>query len=163
MADTSVAELYQILKAAGAWPIPSASSEVGNQIKILQDNYAKNQMYAVPNVSYQTQLDPQGEQQFQAWVKQNNVPFNSAQQLQDYDMRGFWQALQNKDPKAVSAVDPNDQQIHYPDYWKTPYHATFSGESQWATKDAPSWNDKDQLIDKSGKVLFDDKAKKSGK
>lgn len=125
----------------------------------LQGFYDRNQAYAKQG-DYQTQLPPEQEKAFQAWVEQNKVPFDSAQKVQDYDMRGFYQALQNKDPKAVSGIDPNDQQIHYPDYWKTPYHESFSNESQWATEGAPKWNDKDQLVDKSGKVIFDDKAKK---
>lgn len=130
------------------------------RITALKQNYAKNQAYAQQAQSYQTQLPQTQEQGFQAWVKQNQIPFNPNQNLQDYDMRGFWLALQKQDPRAVSAIDPNDSKIHYPDYWKTPYHETFSNESQWATKGAPSWNNKDQLIDSSGKVLFDDRAKK---
>lgn len=131
------------------------------QEKALQENYARNKGYAKEG-DYQTQLTPEQDQQFMAWIQQNKVPFNSKLSTQDYDMKGFWQALQAKDPKAVSAVDPNDNQIHYPDYWKTPYHETFSSESQWATDKAPKWNDKDQLVDSAGKVLFDDKAPKKG-
>jgi hypothetical protein len=108
---------------------------------------------------YNTQLPADAEAKFRAWTTQNGVPFNPDAPVSDYDMRGFWKALQSGDPKASSAVDPNDNRLHYPDYWKTPYHATFSNESQWATPDAPRWNDKDQLIDKSGKVIFDDRAR----
>ena len=69
-------------------------------------------------------------------------------------MRGFYKALQNGDEMAKTAVDPHDKQIHFPDYWKTPYHETFSNESQWATKGAPSWNDQDQLVLPNGTILF---------
>jgi len=123
----------------------------------LNSNFAKNKSYAKEGV-YETELPADKEEAFSAWVEQNKVPYDSKMSVQDYDMRGFWQALQNKDPRAVSAIDPNDQKIHYPDYWKTPYHETFSNESQWATDKAPKWNDKDQLVDLSGKVVFDDRA-----
>lgn len=74
-------------------------------------------------------------------------------------MRGFYSALSNGDERASPAVDPNDGRMHYPDYWKTPYHETFSNESQWANPDtAPKWNDKDQLITTDGNVLYDDRA-----
>ena len=109
---------------------------------------------------FRTDLSPSEEAQFKAWVKANNVPNDDSPQA-DYDMRGFWKALQAKDPIATSAIDPNDKKLHYPDRWKTPYHETFSNESQWADpKKAPKWNDKDQLVGQDGKVLFDDRAHK---
>ena len=71
------------------------------------------------------------EPAFRKWVKDNKVPFDpDAKGPQDYDMRGFWKALQAGDEKAKSGIDPNDGKLHYPDYWKTPYHETFSAESQ---------------------------------
>lgn len=88
----------------------------------------------------------------------NKVPFNpDATTPQDYDMRGFYQGLLQQNPKAMSAVDPNDAQLHYPDYWKTPIHETFSNESQWAPSSAPQWTPTDQLAS-GGRVLFDDRA-----
>ncbi len=130
----------------------------------LNDNFARNKAYLRQGAGqdYATKLSPDQEQQFRAWVEEKKVPFNpDASGPSDYDMRGFWQALQNGDDKAKNAVDPNDGKMHYPDYWKTPYHETFSNESQWANpKTAPAWNDKDQLVDpSSGKVLFDDRAR----
>ena len=112
---------------------------------------------------YNTPLPMQEEMLFQLWVQHNNVPFDSSANA-DYDMRGFWKALRQQDPRATSAIDQNDKQIHYPDFWKTPYHETFSAESQWAdpTK-APRWNDKDQLVTPDGSVLFDDKAANKAK
>lgn len=123
------------------------------------DWYARNQAYAKPG-PYTTFLTPLQELLFKLWIGANAVPFNpNAPGPQDYDMRGFWLAMQQNDPRAASAVNPNDQQIHYPDYWKTPYHESFSAESQWALPTAPTWNDKDQLVDKAGNVVFDEKAK----
>lgn len=76
-------------------------------------------------------------------------------------MRGFYKALKSGDPKAKNAIDPNDNKLHYPDYWKTPYHQTFSNESQWATKNAPHWTDDDKLVLPNGRVVFDDRKHKS--
>ena len=92
---------------------------------------------------------------FRSWARSNDVPFDPKRTLQDYDMRGFWQARQRKDPRAASAIDPHDKRLHYPDTWKTPYHETFSAESRWATPDAPRWRDDRYLVDKNGRVLFD--------
>jgi hypothetical protein len=127
---------------------------------------ARNKPYVRPDASdFNTALDFGDELAFRQWVAENRVPFDPEQQQpQDYDMRGFWQALRNQDPKAQSAIDPNDNRMHYPDYWKTPYHETFSNESQWATDMAPRWNEQDQLVAPSGRILFDDRqSKKKGK
>lgn len=106
---------------------------------------------------YNTDLGPH-EAAFQQWVQQNKVPFDVHSGITDYDMRGFWAALQVGDPKALTAVDPNDKRLHYPDYWKTPYHESFSAESQWADPDkAPKWNEKDQLVAPDGTVIYDDR------
>jgi hypothetical protein len=116
--------------------------------------------FGVKPQSYSTDLGSQ-EPAFRQWVVQNKVPFDpDAKTPQDYDMRGFWRGLQSGDPKAASAVDPNDNRLHYPDYWKTPFHETFSSESKWAMPDTPSWNDKDQLVAKDGSVIYDDRAPK---
>ncbi len=64
------------------------------------------------------------------------------------------------DPRAVSSINPNDNMMHYPDYWKTPFHESFSHESQWATPGAPIWNELDQLVTPDGKVVFDERAKR---
>jgi hypothetical protein len=121
--------------------------------------FARNSAWVKPGQhTYNTPLAPKQERAFRDWLGANSVPFDPAAQVSDYDMRGFWKGLQAGDPRAASAVDPNDNRIHYPDYWKTPYHETFSNESQWATPDAPHWKD-DQLVTKNGDVLFDDKAR----
>ncbi len=124
---------------------------------LLNPNLAGRQ----PAASFNTQLNPLEEMAYRQWVQQNQVPTNpDATAPQDYDMRGFYQGLQQGNPKAQSAIDPNDSRMHYPDFWKTPAHETFSNESQWAPANAPAWNEQDQLISQGGRVLFDDRAKK---
>jgi hypothetical protein len=125
----------------------------------LSKNYERNKGYAKED-NYATLLNPETEAKFRQWLAANKIPFNPDAKVADYDMRGFWKALQLGDSRAISAIDPNDNKLHYPDYWKTPYHETFSAESQWAAPGAPTWNAKDQLVTPDGKVLFDDKAKK---
>ncbi len=107
--------------------------------------------------SYLTTLPPEEEASFQEWVKANNVPFDPSPTA-DYDMRGFFSGLQRKDPHAQTGVNANDQQLHFSDWWKTPFHESFSAESQFANKEAPNWNERDQLVTPAGKVLFDERA-----
>jgi hypothetical protein len=76
--------------------------------------------------SYLTQLDPLREAAFQSWVQKNKVPFDPSPNA-DYDMRGFWRALQQGDPMAQQTLNANDQQMHFPDYWK---HSRASRNSQ---------------------------------
>lgn len=127
-----------------------------------ENNFARNSQWVKPGAdNFSTQLGPMQELMFRDWVSRNNVPFSpDATAPQDYDMRGFWQGMQQGNPKASSAVDPNDGRLHYPDYWKTPYHETFSKQSQWATPNAPDWTDDDKLVTPGGRVLFDDRAQK---
>lgn len=113
--------------------------------------------------SYNTPLSPLDEFAYRQWVQQNQVPTNpNATTPQDYDMRGFYQGLQQQNPRAQSAIDPNDSRMHYPDFWKTPLHQTFSNESQWAPAGAPQWTPNDQLASPNGRVLFDDKTENRG-
>lgn len=113
--------------------------------------------------NFNTALPPDQEAQFRQWVNANHVPFDPEAQQSDYDMRGFWKALQDKDPRAASAIDPNDHLLHYPDYWKTPLHKTFSNESQWAGPNAPHWTADDKLVTPQGQVVYDDRAGKPNK
>ena len=105
---------------------------------------------------YNTQLSPMEEFMFRGWVQQNSVPFNANADVTDYDMRGFWQGLQQQNPMAQSAVNPIDNRIHYPDYWKTPLHQTFSNESQWGGIGAPQWINGSRLASPSGRIVFDE-------
>jgi hypothetical protein len=123
--------------------------------------YQRNSAWAQPphpEHGYLTPLDPMQELAFRGWVEKNKIPFDPSPTA-DYDMRGFYKALQAGEPIATSAVNPNDKQLHFTDFFKTPFHPSFSRESRWATENAPTWNDKDQLVDKSGKVIFDERAK----
>jgi hypothetical protein len=114
-----------------------------------------------PAASFDTQLNPLDEMAYRQWVQQNQVPTNpDATAPQDYDMRGFYQGLQQQNPKAQSAINPNDSQMHFPDFWKTPLHQTFSNESQWAPANAPAWNEQDQLVSQGGRIVVDERAKK---
>lgn len=124
----------------------------------LAANAAGNAMYARPG-PYQTFLPPDQEAQFRQWVAANNVPFRPEIADQDYDMRGFWKALQAGDPRAASAINPNDQALHFPDVWKTPAHQSFSRESQYALPDAPMWIDEARLAAPSGRIIFDERAR----
>lgn len=110
--------------------------------------------------SYNTNLNPMDEFQFRNWVQQNKVPFDPNAAQSDYDMRGFWQAGQQGNPQASTAINPNDGLMHYPDYWKTPSHQSFSNESQWAPPNAPQWVTDSQLASPNGRVVYDEKAPK---
>jgi len=135
--------------------MPSAAAQ-----DVLQAILERNKPYTRPGAKkFNTPLDFGHELAFRQWVAKNKVPFDPESKApQDYDMRGFWQGLENENPLAQSAIDPNDSRMHYPDYWKTPYHETFSNESQWANDMAPRWNEQDQLTAPSGRILFDDRA-----
>jgi hypothetical protein len=116
----------------------------------------RNRPFVKPGVSelgFYTHLDPPEEQAFQQWARTNNAPVT-----QDYDMRGFWQGLRRGDPHAVEGIDPNDQRLHFSDWWKTPSHESFSNESQFAGPGAPRWIG-DRLVAPDGTVLFDDTAR----
>lgn len=118
--------------------------------------FQRNMRYAVPAKSYITILPSAEEAQFQSWANANHVPFDPSPQA-DYDMRGFWKGLMAHDPRAETNVNANDRKLHYSDYWKTPYHKSFSRESKWATQAAPAWNEKDQLVLPDGSIVFDEK------
>lgn len=121
---------------------------------------SRNQQYIKPDAGsdYQTTLPPNDEAAFRKWVSTNKIPFDPNDKKSDYDMRGFWAALQAGDPRAKQAIDQNDGKMHFPDYWKTPYDLTFSKQSKFAGPNAPDWNDKDQLVTADGKVVYDDRA-----
>jgi hypothetical protein len=111
-----------------------------------------------PAPSYDTKLDPLNEMAFRQWVSTNKVPFNpDAPGPTDYDMRGYYQGLQNGNPMARSSeINQNDGQQHYTDYYKTPLHQSFSAESQWAGPDAPQWINDRQLANPNGQIVFDE-------
>ena len=55
----------------------------------------------------------------------------------------------------VTAVNPNDQRLHYPDRFKNIGHPRFSAESQWAGRDAPTWINQNQAALPSGRIIYD--------
>jgi hypothetical protein len=118
---------------------------------LVQPQQPSSSPYAQPGAT-PTQLPQLDEMAFQQWAQQNKVPVTS-----DYDMRGFYRGLQQQNPRAVSAINPNDQRMHYPDYWKMPTHQTFSQESKWALPVAPRWNELDQLVSPGGRIMFDER------
>jgi len=123
--------------------------------KYRQGLYSRNSRWSTWDGSITTFKTDKEEEQYQKWLKENKVNIDPNDPYPDYDMRGFYKALQEKDPKAMTAIDPHDKQLHYPDYWKTPFHETFSNESKWANpKTAPSWNKQDQLVTPQGQILF---------
>lgn len=131
------------------------------QVFTGDDTATKNMRYAnsQDNSNYTTKLSNEDESNFQNWVKQNNVPFDPSEKS-DYDMRGYWKDIAANGADSTS-VNANDGNAHYPDTYKTPYHQSFSNESKYANENAPSWNDKDQLVTKDGSVVFDEKMPKA--
>lgn len=108
--------------------------------------------------SYKTFLSLPQELAFRLWVAHHNVLFDDSP-TSDYDMRGFFKAAMSGDPNAKTSISPFDNQMHFPDTYKTPYHKSFSNESIYATKNAPAWNNKDQLVNKLGSILVDESTK----
>jgi hypothetical protein len=120
-----------------------------------EQNMARNKRWARPG-KYNTELTPREEAAFRKWISEGKVPFDPEAEVSDYDMRGFWRALQGGDPRARSAIDPHDKRTHYPDFWKTPYAATFSDQSQWAVPGkTPMWQG-DLYMHPNGAVIYDD-------
>ena len=136
--------------------LPTPQTEEAQQ---AQEYYARNKAWARQGVtSYVTRLSPQEEVQFQQWVKANNIPWQDSPTA-DYDMRGYFKAMQAGNQNARTAINPNDNKPHYPDTYKTPYHKSFSSESMYANPTlAPRWNPEDQLVLPNGSVVFDERA-----
>ena len=124
--------------------------------KMREQLLARNKAYAKPN--WQTQLaklTPEQEQAFLKWVQANKVPFDPKDKYPDYDMRSYYLSLQNANtPKA--GINPTTGTLHFPDTYKTPYHESFSAESQMAGEGAPSWKGS-KLVTPKGEVVFEDK------
>ena len=120
----------------------------------------RNRAYSQPDWQKQlTQLPVDKEKAFLDWVKANKVPFNAADKYPDYDMRGYYLSTLTNPQAAKAGINPATQSLHYPDTYKTPYHESFSAESKWATKGAPTWKE-NKLVTPSGEVVFEDKPEK---
>jgi hypothetical protein len=116
---------------------------------------ARNMAYANPDWQQQmTQLNPQQEQAFLQWVQANQVPFDPKDKFPDYDMRGYYLSTLNNPQATQAAINPVDNELHYPDDFKTPYHESFSSESKWAMPGAPSW-DGERLMSPKGEVVYE--------
>lgn len=151
------AQAQQVAQPSVAPAQPYYGSE--GSIYTPQMILARNQAWVNPQAgnNYQTSLAPADEAKFRQWLSLNKIPFDPNQATPDYDMRGFWKGLQQGNPMAKGAIDPNDGQMHYPDYWKTPYDLTFSKQSKFANpQTAPDWNDNNELVSPSGQVVWND-------
>lgn len=121
------------------------------------------QAYRWPGANpYQTPLNPGEEQQFQQWVQANKIPFDPSPKS-DYDMRGFWKDIVTRG--GMSGTQMKSDGLHYPDTYKTPYHRSASAESIYMPSDAPKWAGSDnsgwKLIDKTGRVVYDESSVKT--
>jgi len=85
--------------------------------------------------SYTTILTSEEEKTFQKWVKETEKTLGRPLGIDEpdsyYDYRGFWKAIQDKDPNTAMVVDPVHKDVHFPDTWKQPGHPTFSIESRY--------------------------------
>ncbi len=129
----------------------------------LQANFQRNKQWAKLAESYSTSLKDTEETQFREWLAtQKDGPFaefDPDAKIVDYDARGFWKAAKAGDPRASLAKNPTDNKMHADDFWKTPYHQSFSNESGYAFPTAPYWANNHQLVDPATKqVVFDEKA-----
>lgn len=116
-------------------------------------NLARNAQFAKPG-PYQTQLSPAETAKFNTWVVANKVNFDPNEQNADYDMRGYWKDIASKGDNQT-AVNSVDGQIHFPDTYKTPYGASFSAESKYATPDNPfKWSGENLVDQRSGQTVY---------
>lgn len=110
--------------------------DIRSQVLRKQQEIQQQLLQQNASLPYQTNLSPQQQAQFALWAAQNNVPVDLSK-ASDYDMTGFYQAMQQG--QAASAVSPVDNRMHYTDTFKTPLHETLSAESKYAPPGAPSW------------------------
>ena len=135
-------------------------SEEDDWLARMTANLERNKQYAKPG-PYTTPLAASEEAAFRQWVAQNKVPYNLNDPVQDYDMRGFYKAAMAGDPNASTEINSFDQKMHFPDTYKTPYHESFSRDSQYAQPNAPFWVGGQLLVDPvTGVPIFDQGATK---
>jgi len=103
------------------------------------------------------ELSPKNEVKFQQWAKENPkaVEGELNNPKADYDVRAHWLAAQRGDPAASLTPNKWDGKLHGNDKFKTPYNGGFSGESMYATKDAPHWEG-NRLVTKDGRLVTDE-------
>lgn len=81
---------------------------------------------------FNTQLSPEEEAQFLKWAEAESIrqaaargrPRNVLMDQADYDIRGFWKAMNQGDAEI-------SENMHGPDRFKKPNHPTFSNESMY--------------------------------
>lgn len=78
-------------------------------------------------------------QNYLMWLLRNGV-----QETPDYNMAQFYRSSEiGGDPRLSSGVNPNDQQVHFPDAYKLPNHETFSTDSNYynakTMPNTPTW------------------------
>jgi hypothetical protein len=111
--------------------------------------FQHNAPFAVPGAR-ETQLSPIEELAFRHWVATNRVPFDPTAPVNDYDMRGYWRAMQQG--TAPPWRGPGSD---FPDIFKTPYDTTFSAESKSAKPGTPFKWFGNSLIDlRTGQLIF---------
>jgi hypothetical protein len=121
---------------------------------------ARNTPYLKPGLTaqsqFRTQLSPADEAKFQQYLADHSDRRDLGRtDDQTYDLRGWWKAAQAGDPRAATRV-AGDGLIHRNDYWKTPFHQSFSRESQWAGPNAPIWQGNKLVDPATGAVVHDD-------
>jgi hypothetical protein len=128
-------------------------------------------------------VDPDNKPRFSPWVNQLRQQYGDGPQLKqildanamlqpiakwqdtptsDYDLRGYWQDIASQQQQQQSTVtgELKSDGGHLTDTYKTPYHHSFSGESQYSASDGPAWQGSDaagwRLVDKYGNVVYDE-------
>lgn len=155
-----IKDTYRVPKQYDADAVEAGAKRLLQPEPSNSEVYGRNAAYAKGG-DHLTTLTGAQEKDFQKWVQDNNVPFDPSPTA-DYDMRGFYKGLISGDSHAKQAVNANDGKMHFSDWWKTPYHKSFSAESQYALPGAPKWNDLDQLVAPDGTVVFDERRPKIG-
>jgi len=87
-----------------------------------------------------TQLAPEEQAAFEAWLKQNNI-HDLDDPRSHYDYRGAFKAGVGREPGAEG---------HFPDTFKQHGHETFSNESKYSKGDGGTWEGDTFIPPKSG-------------
>lgn len=120
--------------------------EQSKQLKLMVLNRLMNQNRSLP---YQTNLTPEESFRFADWAASNNVPVDLSPKS-DYDMSGYFKSLSGS-PNPGSSISEIDNKPHFTDKFKTPFHQTFSNESQYSTGNDPHWEG-NSLRDENGEL-----------
>jgi hypothetical protein len=105
-----------------------AYSTISDMPSLASDNGGSSQ---APD-NFSTALSPQEMQQFNSWVRQNNIAHNPAPNA-GYDTEGFWKAMMSGDPKSAGGFSAQSGLTELP-YWMTPFHPQFGPQSQYANQ-----------------------------